>query len=376
MTAEITEYTPPTLEPRRAAFLPTQPEYRFMQTVAEHLAATEFVPRGVRGKPPAVLACMLTGREMGIGPMRALRQIDVIDGRPAPSPELLMARVLEAGHYIRVTETTRDRCVVRTRRKEWADDEPTFELEWTMEDAEEAGLAGKKNWTTYRRAMLRSRCVGETVRAVHPDIAEGASYSPEELTQGDVFDPAARQVALDGLPDDLRAQVEDAMGDVDQVVDRIGRLHAEGVLSDEQAAKAREHVGWGPKHVAEAVERLDQLERAVAETDDDVVDAEVVDAEDDSGLTVEHYQRLAELGFTEDPELEALALWATGARTAATTAVTADERELLLAAAALTGEGTHSFAVGSAKLTTTVDGNVTEWSPEDVRVLLDEAGDE
>ena len=57
---------------------------------AEHLAVqiaqTEFVPASLRGKPAAVMAAMLTGHEVGIGPMMALKQIHVVEGRPAGGP--------------------------------------------------------------------------------------------------------------------------------------------------------------------------------------------------------------------------------------------------------------------------------------------------
>ena len=271
--------------PTRASWLPSRDEYGFLMQVAEHLANTEFVPKGVRGKAPAVLACMLTGREMGIGPMRALRQIDVIEGKPSPSPELLMARVLEEGHYIRVSVTNKERCVVRTRRKDWPDDEPTFELEWTMEDAKEAKLDRKQNWNTYRRAMLRSRCVSETVRAVHPDISEGASYSPEELTQGEVYDPAQGQVVLDGLPDDLREQVEVAMEPVHGVIERAERLRDDGVISAEQCTAAIAHARNGPRYVDAVKAKLDKYEAAAV--DGEVVDAVPIDSVDAERATTE-----------------------------------------------------------------------------------------
>jgi hypothetical protein len=299
--AEIVQYQEPTrsdivpLGPR-ASFLPTQNEYHFMQLAAENLASTEFVPRGLRGKPPAVLAAMLTGREMGIGPMRALRQINVIDGKPSPEPELLMARVLDRGHYMRVAVTTKQRCVVRARRKEWADDEPTFELEWDLDDAIAAELVELKNgkpwakskkgeslpWMLYTRGMLRSRCVGEVCRAVFPDITEGASYAPEELTQGQIYDAGAGTTILEGLPDEIRARVEDAADPAKPVQDLADEMVEEGWLSDGErttmVAYARKHEAHPPL----ALERLrkvrDERGRQAAEAEaTEATEAEVVD---------------------------------------------------------------------------------------------------
>jgi hypothetical protein len=292
--AEIVQYQEPIrgeivpLGPR-ASFLPTQNEYHFMQLAAENLASTEFVPRGLRGKPPAVLAAMLTGREMGIGPMRALRQINVIDGKPSPEPELLMARVLDRGHYMRVAVTTRDRCVVRARRKEWGDDEPTFELEWDLDDAIAAELVELKNgkpwaksekgkslpWMLYTRGMLRSRCVGEVCRAVFPDITEGASYAPEELTQGQIYDPGAGERILEGLPDEIRARVEDAADPAKPVQDLADEMVEEGWLSD---AERTTMVTYARKHEAHPPLALERLRKVRDERGRQASEAEATEA--------------------------------------------------------------------------------------------------
>ena len=53
--------------------------------IAQQIARTEFVPAALRGKPEAVLACIMTGHELGIGAMQSLAKIHVIEGRPAKS---------------------------------------------------------------------------------------------------------------------------------------------------------------------------------------------------------------------------------------------------------------------------------------------------
>jgi len=68
--------------------------------LANKVAGTDFVPKALRGKPDAVLACILTGSEVGISPMKSLSMIHIVDGRPAMAAELMRAIVLDAGHDI------------------------------------------------------------------------------------------------------------------------------------------------------------------------------------------------------------------------------------------------------------------------------------
>ena len=46
--------------------------YRELWVVAERVANTEFVPKSLRGKPDQIFASMLSGREIGIGPMSSM----------------------------------------------------------------------------------------------------------------------------------------------------------------------------------------------------------------------------------------------------------------------------------------------------------------
>jgi hypothetical protein len=218
---------------RQVALLPSESETQRLHRAAVMLAGTEFVPASLRGKPEAIMAAMLTGREMGIHPMRSLRQIAIVDGRPAPSPELMMGLALKAGHYVRVLETDHDHCTVAVRRADWPEQDPPSTLTWTLEDAVRAGLCtlddeGRPRarsrsgnplpWETYTRAMLRSRAVTEACRAWLPDVVEGYSYAPEEL--GATVD--GRGVPTDladigegdpyaAVPADIRAEVAEAI---------------------------------------------------------------------------------------------------------------------------------------------------------------------
>jgi hypothetical protein len=162
-------------------FMPTPVEAERVWKLAQTVAGTDFVPRTLRGNVPAITAAMLTGREIGIGPMHSLRAIDVIDGKPSLSAELMASLVLRSGHYLWCAESTAETCTMVGRRKDWPDRIPDQSVTWTVEDAKQAGLAGKGNWQKYPRAMLRARATSELCRGVFADVVERVGYVADEL---------------------------------------------------------------------------------------------------------------------------------------------------------------------------------------------------
>ncbi|MGH3834161.1 MAG: hypothetical protein ACRDSF_00435 [Pseudonocardiaceae bacterium] len=90
--------------------------------LAEYIADTELVPDAVRRRPAAVAAIILTGREMNLPPMMALRHIHIVKGKPGMSAEIMRAQVLAAGHELDYVEMSDTRCVAKGRRRgesEW-----------------------------------------------------------------------------------------------------------------------------------------------------------------------------------------------------------------------------------------------------------------
>lgn len=170
--------------------------------LASRIHNTPFVPATMRGKPEVVLACVLYGEEIGLGPMQSLNSIHVIDGRPAAAPELMRALVARAGHKITVDAADTDKVTLTGTRK---DTGATATVTWSMADAQRAKLAGRGAWSTYPRAMLLARATSELCRMLFPDVVAGLSYTPEEATaiaggvweaDGDLVDPITSAPAL------------------------------------------------------------------------------------------------------------------------------------------------------------------------------------
>lgn len=145
--------------------------------LANKLAATPFVPKAMQRNPAAVAAAILTGREMQLGPMASLRGIDVIEGRPSLTAQMLAARIFAAGHQIEWISATDKQCTVRITR---GDGLSTAEATWTIGDAQRAGLAGKKVWQQYPRHLLRARALSECAAMACPDVALGIDVADSD----------------------------------------------------------------------------------------------------------------------------------------------------------------------------------------------------
>lgn len=150
---------------------------------AQMEAAKRFVDSGLLPSaiktPQQALTIMQMGRELGIPPTYALRNIHVINGKPVAAAELLMALVRRTYGQaaIRVKEASNDACTVEYREQGW---DGVSSLTFTLEDAKRAKLDNKDVWRSYPRAMLRSRAVSEVVRTAFPECIANL-YTPEEL---------------------------------------------------------------------------------------------------------------------------------------------------------------------------------------------------
>lgn len=166
--------------------------------LADALCKTAFVPKSMQGNPAAVAAAMLTGREMHIEPMAALAGIDVIDGKPSISADLQLRLVFDAGHHVEWLHSDTRKATVKITR---GDGLSTATVTYTIDDAKQAGLAGKTNWTKHPAAMLRARAITACIGMVCPDIGRG--LQAREIPD----DRPAQTITAAPEPDDERASI-------------------------------------------------------------------------------------------------------------------------------------------------------------------------
>jgi hypothetical protein len=139
------------------------------------LASSTMVPRDFQGKPGNVLVAIQWGREVGLGPLQALQNIAVINGRPSIWGDAALALVRGHPDCASVQEGAEGEGDARhgwcevTRRGEQPQ-RRTF----SIADAKRAGLWGKSGpWTQYPDRMLQLRARGFAIRDVFPDALRG-----------------------------------------------------------------------------------------------------------------------------------------------------------------------------------------------------------
>lgn len=266
--------------------------------LAQKLAGTAFVPRAMQGKPATVAAAILMGREMHVGPMAALRSIDVIEGKPVLTSQALAARILAAGHRIEWVQISDTEATVRIIR---GDGLSEASATWNINDAKRAGLDRKKNWQQYPRQMLRARALSEAATMACPDVALGLDAADLGTDTATVTAPSGQTVQIHvpttqpaaepeaeqpevveqpepepdvATPRQLRA-LGAAITDLQQRLDR-------SLSAQERRELISELVGIPPidsaKHLtkqqaSDAIRAVNDL----AASHDDVVDAELVD---------------------------------------------------------------------------------------------------
>jgi hypothetical protein len=146
--------------------------------IAGRLAETSFVPGPLQRKPAEIAAAILTGKEIGLEPMAALRSINVIQGTPTINAQAMRGLVQSAGHEVWVVESTASRCVMRGRR---GGSSNVQEVSWTLDRARGLNLLSKDNWKKQPQAMLVARATAEICRWVASDVLIGVPYATEEL---------------------------------------------------------------------------------------------------------------------------------------------------------------------------------------------------
>lgn len=181
--------------------------------------ARGFVPDAYIGNPHALAAAIMTGLELGIGPMQALRSIHIVKGKPVLDASLMLSLAIRAGVRPQWLEQTAERAKLRLTRDGY---EPHVH-EYSMEDAKRAGLAGKDNYKNSPAAMLRARCVSGAMRAFCPDVLGSAVY-----VDGEIGDAPERPVVVDS-----------DTGEVIDLVDQSAPQSIEEAIIEAEAVSAK-----------------------------------------------------------------------------------------------------------------------------------------
>jgi hypothetical protein len=168
--------------------------------------ATSIAKSGIFGVKDAdqALALMLIAHAEGRHPATVARDMDIINGRPSKKSEAILRDFQASGG--RVEWIQRDDAAAIAIFSHPSAVKP-LKVDWTLERAKKAGLAGKDMYAKYTRQMLSARCISEGCRATAPQ-STGGYYSPEEVREFDadlapepVSVTAAIEQAVGAMPD-------------------------------------------------------------------------------------------------------------------------------------------------------------------------------
>jgi len=126
-----------------------------MLAVATSLVESGMVPVGIK-KPGQALALILTGREMGIGPMRSVQDLYHVKGNVGMLTRFMIAQFRLAGHYHEVLIKTATHCKVVLHLKEGRE----VIVELTRAEVDALGYTTQKE---YRGEYPNSKWTGQWV---------------------------------------------------------------------------------------------------------------------------------------------------------------------------------------------------------------------
>lgn len=144
-----------------------------MLRMGEQLVRTGFLPEHIKTGAQCA-AIILTGKELGMTPMRAIRSLQMVKGKVVESADSQLARFKAAGGQAKFLRLDAKGAELWLRHPNG--DEHT-EV-WTVEDAKAAGLSGGMH-SKYPKAMNRSRVITAGLKSLGWDGAVGA-YDPDE----------------------------------------------------------------------------------------------------------------------------------------------------------------------------------------------------
>ena len=213
--------------------------------------AGDFVPQHFRTKGQ-VLAAIMTGQELGLGPMASLRGLHSIRGKVGMNYEVMIGLLKRAGYRVEWLVKTATSAQLKLTAPDGTEHVEVFD----KARAEAAKLMDGEMYKKYPEAMLTARCVSSACRAFAGEVLSGC-YVEGELEEAERVDSRVEELttAQDGMNENYGAE---------QVTEAYRLQGHSKQTSDDLYKQAH----WGPK-LDKWVTKLEEVaEKAAVCTDD------------------------------------------------------------------------------------------------------------
>ncbi len=146
------------------------------------------------------------GLELGLEPFAAMQGIDIVQGKPRMNASLQAGLIKKSGRYnYKVLEHSEQACKLEFYEK-WGEQWQSIGTsEFSMKEAQQAGLAAKDNWKKHPKNMLFARALSNGAKWYCADVFLTATYNESDEFET-VYQPVV-QVDNSGL-DAIKAKVQ------------------------------------------------------------------------------------------------------------------------------------------------------------------------
>lgn len=149
-----------------------------MRTASMLRQAGGMIPKHLRSDGE-ILAVIMAGQELGLGPMASLRGIYLIHGKVGMDYATMIGLLRRHGYRIEWLEKSSAVAHLKLTHPDGSE----HSERWDVERAKSARLWGQKGpWSQYPEAMLTARCVSSAARAFAGDVLAGC-YSLDEVRE-------------------------------------------------------------------------------------------------------------------------------------------------------------------------------------------------
>lgn len=235
-------------------------------TFAGMLARSTMVPRDFQGKPENVIVAIQWGREIGLGPLQALQNIAVINGRPSVWGDAMLALVRGSGICAFVRETIAgdgENMVATCLAARKGEEEHPIKGEFSVADAKKAGLWSKTGpWTQYPKRMLQLRARGFALRDAFPDVLRGVISAEEAADIPADAPPPFRGMTLDAAPEPFTTGEHIGDSIPDRVMQPPPKRTIKQFLDELQAEMSEAMAAADPRAAFDAIMTRDDVRRA------------------------------------------------------------------------------------------------------------------